>query len=354
VEEAEPNATPSGNTARSRIVQPSDTSRRKREQLDVVLTREVESGCGNGFERYRFVHDALPEIDLCSVSTATTFLGRALKLPLLIEAMTGGAPGTEIVNRNLAVAAERTGAAIGLGSQRAMLEESSVAYTYQVREWAPSVLLFGNIGAIQLRRQGPDAAIGLARQVGADGLVVHLNPAQEVSQEGGDTDWSGVLAAIVGLCAQAELPIVVKETGCGISGSVASRLERAGVAAIDVAGVGGTCWTNVEELRRGNEALVPPGWGIPTADALVECRGAVHVPLIASGGMRTGLDCAKALALGASLVGLALPLLKPALESAGAVASALAALGEQIRTIMFLVGAADLPRLRETGVARVD
>ena len=326
---------------------------RKLDQLDIVLHGEIEGTRGNGFEPIRFVHNALPEVSLAEVSMNTTFLGREFHLPFIIEAMTGGVPGTEAINGNLARAAEGLGIPMCLGSQRAMMERPELTFTYQVRELAPTVFLFGNLGGTQLRALGAEAALRAMDEVGTDGVAIHLNPAQEVNQPGGDTDWTGVLDEIALLCRMSPKPIIVKETGCGLSGEVARRLAAIGVSALDIAGAGGTCWAMVESKRSNGRALVPEGWGITTAESLLACLRATDRPLIASGGMRTGHDAAKALALGASLVGLARPLLAPAMESAEAVTALLLQLAQELATVMLLVGAVSLEELRNVEL-RVD
>jgi isopentenyl-diphosphate Delta-isomerase len=326
---------------------------RKLEQLDLVLRGDAEDVCGNGFEHVRFVHNALPEISLEDISMGTTFLGREFKLPFMIEAMTGGALGTETINRNLARAAEVLGIPMCLGSQRAMMESPGLAFTYQVRDVAPSVFLLGNLGGTQLRSLGAKAALWAMDAVGADGLAIHLNPAQEMNQRGGDSDWTGVLDEIALLCGLSAKPIVVKETGCGLSRDVASRLAATGVSALDVAGAGGTSWTMVESNRNSGRALVPKGWGIRTAESLIACLEVTDKPLIASGGMRTGHDAAKALALGASLVGSARPLLAAAMDSPEAVEAVLLQMARELGTVMLLVGAGSLEELRNVEL-RVD
>lgn len=326
------------------------TSSRKLEHVRICLDRKVEFGKSNGFERYELVHNALPETSLGMIDTSTEFLGKGLRLPFFIEAMTGGSPGTEKINRNLAMAAEELGIGMGLGSQRAMLEDPGMAYTYDVRDVAPGILLLGNIGAIQLSRYSIGEIRGLVRDIKADGLAVHLNAAQELSQPEGDRDWKGVLANIEELCRKADFPVVVKETGCGISGDVAGKLECADVSCIDVAGAGGTSWIRVEHYRGSDTAKAFFEWGIPTAESLKQCRETVKIPLMASGGIRTGLECAKALAMGASLAGLALPLLRPATESHKAVARRLERLAGELRKAMLLAGVRNVGGLRKARI----
>ncbi len=326
------------------------TSSRKLEHINICLNKGVEFSKSNGFEKYELVHNALPEASLSGIDTSTEFLGKAFRLPFFIEAMTGGSPGTEKINRNLAGAAEELGVGMGLGSQRAMLEDPRLAYTYDIRDVAPGIFLLGNIGAAQLSGYSITEIRDLVRGIKADGLAVHLNAAQELSQPEGDRDWSGVLEGLEGLCRKADFPVVVKETGCGISGDVARKLEKAGVSCIDVAGAGGTSFVKIEHYRGSETAKSFLEWGIPTAESLRQCREAVKIPLVASGGIRNGLECAKALAMGASLAGLALPLLRPATESRKSVVMKLEDLAAEFRKAMLLAGVSNVEGLRKVDV----
>ena len=323
---------------------------RKREHLKICIEKNVSFKKTNGFEHYEFEHRALPELGIDDIDTSTTFLGKALRLPFLIEAMTGGCPGTGRINRNLARAAETLGIAMGVGSQRAMLNHPELIQTYQVRRVAPSILLFGNIGATQLTGLSPDAVHALVRQIEADGLVVHLNAAQELCQPEGDKDWRNIVIQIKKLCKILDAPVIVKETGCGIAGETARLLAPSGIQALDVAGAGGTTFTRVEYYRGAPLAKAFFEWGIPTAESLKQCKDAVDIPLIASGGIRTGLDCAKAIAMGASLAGFALPLLQPALTSHQAVIDKIKFIEEEFRMAMLLVGAANIQQLAATPI----
>ncbi len=325
------------------------TSSRKLDHIRICIDRDVEFSKSNGFERHELAHNALPEARLSDMDTSTEFLGKKFRLPFIIEAMTGGSPGTESINRNLAMAAEELGIGMGLGSQRAMLEDPELAYTYDVRDVAPGIFLLGNIGAVQLSMYSINEIRGLVRDIKADGIAVHLNAAQELSQPEGDRDWRGVLANIGKFCRKAGFPVVVKETGCGISGDVARKLEQAGASCIDIAGAGGTSWIMVESYRGSESAKAFLEWGIATAESLMQCRKAVDIPLIASGGIRTGLECAKALAMGASLAGFALPLLKPATESHQAVSRKLSGLAGELRKAMLLAGTGNIEELRKKG-----
>lgn len=331
--------------------------RRKADHIRINLEEDVQfPNLTTGFERYRLVHQALPELDLDAVDTSVSLLGKRLRVPLLISSMTGGTPAAAAINRNLAQAAQARGVAMGLGSQRAGLEQAETAYTFRVRDVAPDILLFANLGAVQLNRgYGVEHCRRAVEMIGADALILHLNPLQEALQADGDRDWRGLLGKIEAVCRGLDVPVVVKEVGWGISEKVARWLAEAGVAAIDVAGAGGTSWSAVESHRAATDtlrrlALAFADWGIPTAEALVQARrGAANLPLIASGGMRTGIDAAKALALGASAVGIASPFLKAAVESSEAVVAAIDQFAAELRVAMFCAGAGNIAALAEPG-----
>ena len=327
---------------------------RKREHIRICLEEDVSFRKTNGFERYEFEYHALPEINLADIDLSITFLGHDFKIPFFIDALTGGADGTDVINRNLAAAAQRLGLGMGLGSQRAMLENPELLYTYQVRDVAPDIFLLGNLGASQLLNYASARVKQLVAAVGADGLALHLNPLQELVQPGGDLNWRNVLAAIREVCQTADVPVVVKEVGGGLSFRVARQLATAGVAALDVAGAGGTSFARVEYYRGSESAAAFFEWGIPTADALKQCRDAVSIPLIASGGIRNGVECAKALAMGASLVGMAYPLLKPAMESADAVIEEINRVALELKKAMLLLGVCNIAELKTCSLKRVD
>lgn len=314
----------------------------------------------NGFERYRFVHRALPEIDKREVDTGAVLLGRSLKAPVVISAMTGGTDLSARINRHLAAAAQALGLAFGVGSQRAAIEDPSVSYSYQVRDVAPDVLLLANLGAVQLNHgYGVKECIAAVEMIGADALVLHLNALQECIQPEGNTDFSNLLPKLAAVCAQLSVPVIVKEVGCGISDEVARELVKIGVAAIDVAGAGGTSWVSVEKHRSGDErtrliADTFGEWGIPTAESLRMVKGvAPDVPVIASGGIRNGLEIAKALALGADCAGIAEPTLRPATLGVEAVVRRLSLLIEELGTAMFCVGARSVDDLRKARLEKV-
>ncbi|HIQ04727.1 MAG TPA: type 2 isopentenyl-diphosphate Delta-isomerase, partial [Anaerolineae bacterium] len=315
-----------------------------------------------GLERYCFVHQALPEVDLTQVDTSVELLEHRLRVPLLISSMTGGTPEAHAINLNLAIAAQEAGIAMGLGSQRTGLEEPDTMKTFRVRHVAPDILLFANLGAIQLNYgYTVDHCRRAVDMVEADALILHLNPLQEALQVDGNWDWRGLLDKITLVCRSLEVPVVVKEVGWGISGRVARWLAEAGVAAIDVAGAGGTSWSAVEMHRASSDerrrlAAAFADWGIPTAESLRMARRAVpDLPLIASGGVRTGIDVAKCLALGATAVGIAGPFLRAAAVSVQAVLDEISALEAELRVALFVAGAANVPALREPGrLIRVD
>jgi isopentenyl-diphosphate delta-isomerase len=332
------------------------TDSRKDEHLRICLDCPVRTlRASNGLERYRFLHQALPELDLAQVDLSTTFLGKTLRAPLFISPMTGGVAVAAAINRRLASAAQALGIGMGVGSQRAAIEDPRWAETYRVREVAPDILLTANLGAVQLNT-GYDVAHceRAVEMIEADALVLHLNPLQEALQPGGDTDFSGLLSRIERVCRTLPVPVLVKEVGYGLSVDAARQLVEAGVAALDVAGAGGTSWSEVERQRaptpqQDRVAAQFADWGIPTAEAVRAVRGALpQVPLVASGGIETGIEAAKCIALGADLVGLAWPLLRPAICSEGAVREALEVIERTLRIAMFCIGAPDVEALQQT------
>jgi isopentenyl-diphosphate delta-isomerase len=329
----------------------AETLQRKRKHIEVCLSEAVEYQTRTtGFERYDLPYKALPESDLSRVDTRTRFLGKTLEAPVLIGAMTGGAELSATINRNLALAAQQLGVGLMLGSQRVMLENPETTASFAVRGYAPDVLLLGNLGVAQLRKgYGPAEIVKAIESIGADGLALHTNPLQEALQPGGDEDFSGLVDKLHEVVPQVPYPLVLKEVGHGLSAEVAASVAGAGFAALDVAGAGGTSWAKVEEFVRYGEVRSPAlaEWGIPTAEALAEVRAALpEMPLVASGGIRSGVDAAKALALGAQVVAVARPLLAPALESQEAVVAYLARFIRELRVAMHGCGAAHLAALR--------
>jgi isopentenyl-diphosphate delta-isomerase len=300
----------------------------------------------------------LPELDFDDLDVATTFLGKRLRAPLLISSMTGGFDLARKVNRNLAAAAQQLGLGMGVGSQRVAIEEPSVADSFQVREVAPDILLLGNLGAVQLNYgYGIKQCRRAVEMIAADGLILHLNVLQEAVQPEGNRNFKGLTEKIAAVCGELEVPVVAKEVGSGISADAARRLARAGVKAIDVAGKGGTSWYSVE-AKRAIKAGKPVDaafvqWGIPTEEALIQVREALpDMELVASGGIRTGLDIAKAIALGANVAALGQPLLASALESSDNVVKFLSAIIHELKIVMLCVGAASLAALRQTKLVR--
>ncbi len=342
-------------TDNERAAGPNATQRRKGDHIRINLEEDVQAkGITTGLERYRLVHMALPELDLAEVSTATTFLGHHLHAPLLVSCMTGGIERGREINLRLARTARALGCAMGVGSQRAAIEDPSLEYLFQVREAAPDVLLLANLGAVQLNYgYGLDECRRAVEMIGADALVLHLNPLQEALQPEGNVNFGGLLARIEAVCRALDAPVIVKEVGWGISARVARQLAEAGVAAIDVAGAGGTSWSEVERhraptARRRRVSAAFAGWGISTAESLRMARQAAPtLPLIASGGLRDGLDAAKAIALGASLAGYASPLFRAAAESDEAAHDLLSGFIDELRIAMFCCGSRDLDALRD-------
>jgi isopentenyl-diphosphate delta-isomerase len=330
------------------------TATRKREHIETVLSEDVAAkGVRTGFEKFFFEHCALPEFDLDRVDLSTKLFGRRLDAPFLISSMTGGTAMAHAINLHLAEAAQALGIAMGLGSQRAAIERTELAETYRVRKVAPDILLFANFGAVQLNYgYGVDEARRAVDMIEADALFLHLNPLQEAVQSDGDRDWGGVLDRIGDLASALDIPVVVKEVGNGISATLARRLADCGIAAIDIAGAGGTSWSEVEAHRQPDPFMRRVAhsfadWGIPTALALIEAKQAVpEIPLFASGGIRSGVDAAKAIRLGAALVGTAAPVLGTAAETAEAVRERMSRYIEELRVAAFCTGAASLGALR--------
>ncbi|MBW0015890.1 type 2 isopentenyl-diphosphate Delta-isomerase [Mycobacterium sp.] len=329
---------------------------RKRRHIDVCLDGDVGyRGVTTGLERYRLPYNALTQTSLDDVDLSTEFLGARLRAPVLVGAMTGGAKLSGTINRNLAAAAQRLGIGMMLGSQRVMLDSAlgqRAADSFAVRDVAPDVLLFGNIGVSQLTKDTvPDIVRALDR-VGANALAVHTNPLQEAIQHNGDTDFAGSLDRLHDLADLLGYPVLLKEVGHGIGAAAVAELLRPSgeppVAAIDVAGAGGTSWSRVEQLVRYGELRYPDlaDWGIPTAQAIGEVRAALpDIPLVASGGIRTGMDAATALALGANVVAIARPLLSAAIDSAAAATAWLQRFIDGLRICLHGCGARDLRAL---------
>ncbi len=319
-----------------------DISKRKADHLAIAASQQVEFHRSTLLEHVHLVHQALPELAVDEIDLRTELAGKQLRAPLVITGMTGGTAEAAAVNRDLARAAQDAGVALGLGSQRAMGERPELADTYDVRGVAPDVVLFGNIGAVQLAAWGAPRAVELARRIGADAMCVHLNPAQELTQDAGDRDFRGLVAAIERLVGEG-MPVIVKETGCGLSRRAAVALASASIRTVDVGGAGGTSWVAVETRRARQPMAQVTGealwdWGIPTAASVAYCVEA-GLETIATGGIRTGVDVARALALGARAAGIAAPLLKAQRDGgADGVVQALEGVLHPLRTVMVLCG----------------
>jgi isopentenyl-diphosphate delta-isomerase len=321
---------------------------RKAEHIRLALDPRMQLG-HNFFDDYRFEAEACPEIDLAAIDTGAELLGRRLAAPLLISSMTGGTEMAGRINRNLAEGAERTGVALGVGSQRKALEDPAKADTFRVREVAPSIVLLANLGAVQLNYgMGVRECRQAVEMIGADGLILHLNALQEAIQPEGQCNFSGLLPKIGAVVRELGVPVVVKEIGCGISEATARALAAQGVRIIDTAGVGGTSWARIEAQRADDVEIgeLFAGWGLPTPESIQQVRRVPGVTVIASGGVRNGLDAAKAIALGADLVGLAHPFLAPALESAERVAAKVRRTVRELRICMFCLGVTTIAELR--------
>lgn len=333
----------------------TDITARKDQHLDVILSGRAQHGLDSGFADVRFVHEALPDLDHGKIDLGADFLGRRLKAPLLISSMTGGPARAEAINARLAEAAQHLGIGLAVGSQRAALEtDGAPGLDMALRLRAPDTPILANIGAAQLTRGfGVDEARRVLDMIAADALIVHLNPLQEACQPEGDRDWWGVGAALEALVKALDAPVVVKETGAGMSAATARRLFSMGVAGVDVAGAGGSNWATVEGERSESEvdkahAAAFADWGIPTARSIAEVRAACPKTLIiGSGGIRDGVDAAKAIRLGADMVGQAAGVLTAAMVSTEAVVEHFQTLIRQMRTVCFCTGSANLTALRK-------
>lgn len=340
------------------LTPPSPIETRKADHLRLCIEEDVQfRETTSGFERYRFTHCCLPELDRTEIDLTSTFLGKKLAAPLLISSMTGGTELAQTINYRLADVAQKYKIAMGVGSQRIAVENPQLADTFAVRRRAPDILLFANIGAVQLNyNYGLAQCQKIVDLLEADALILHLNPLQECVQTEGDTNFKGLLDQIAKLCEKLPVPVIAKEVGNGISGKMAKKLLAAGVSAIDIAGAGGTSWAKIEgeRARDGKQRRLGTtfaDWGIPTAECIVSTRAAApDVPLIASGGLQHGLDAAKAIALGADMAGLARAFLQAAAESESALELLVEVLIAEIATVMFCTGCANLDELKHSGV----
>lgn len=331
----------------------SMTKRRKLEHIEICLDEDVVCRRSTMFENIEFIHNALPEIDKDKIDLTTNFFGLRASAPVVIAAMTGGHPRTKSINQRLAVAAEELGIPIGVGSQRAAVEDPSLVDTFSiVRESAPSVPVIANIGATHV-----DFAQDAVSMIEADVLAVHLNPLQEAIQPEGDCNSEGVIESIAAIVDEVDVPVIVKETGAGISAEVAASLEEVGIDGVDVGGVGGTSWAGVEYYRAMKEdddmkaqlGLEFWDWGIPTALSVIMVLDSTKLDVIATGGIRTGLDVAKALSLGAVASGLALPLLRPAVFGSSLdIVVEIERIIEGLRVVMYLTGSSNVDEIAST------
>ncbi len=333
---------------------PSPTSNRKTDHIRINLTERVQSGLTSGLEAYHFPHQALPELDLEEIRLEFHLFDKIVAAPLFISSMTGGTREAGKINQVLAAAAQDAGIPMGVGSQRAALEDPVLAATFQVRKTAPDILLFANLGGVQLNYgMTPDDCQRAVDMIEADALILHLNPLQEAVMPDGNTRFSGLLAKIEAVCKTLPVPVIAKEVGWGISQKAARQLLSAGIAAIDVAGAGGTSWSEVEMHRAKSDqqrqvASSFLNWGIPTADSIQLVRQAApELPLFASGGLHSGVEIAKAIALGATMGGMAGPFLKAAADSPEEVRQLIQRIKREIQISMFACGARDLEALRK-------
>ena len=326
---------------------------RKADHIKINLEQDVRSAFTTGLENYHFVHEALPELDLERVDTSLKLFDKLLAAPILISSMTGGTAEAETINLRLAETAYVMRAAMGVGSQRAALEHPEQAKTFQVRRVAPDILLFANLGAVQLNYgYGIDHCRRAVDMIQADALILHLNPLQEAVQDGGDTNFADLAKKIEEMCKKLGVPVIAKEVGWGISERTAKLLADCGISAIDVAGAGGTSWSQVEMHRAPDEftrelAATFVGWGIPTADSILNVKKAVpDMTIFASGGLKDGLDIAKCVALGATLGGMAGQFLKAAAVSTEQAVEMMKLTKRQIEVTMFACGVGTLEGLK--------
>ncbi len=326
---------------------------RKADHIKINLEQDVRSALTSGLENYHFIHEALPELDLNRLDTTLNLFGKKLNAPILISSMTGGTAEAGLINLRLAEAAQECRVAMGVGSQRAAIENPEQASTFQVRRVAPDILLFANIGAVQLNYgYGIDQCREAVDMIQADALYLHLNPLQEAVQDGGDVNFEGLAKKIEEICKKLKVPVIAKEVGWGISERTAKLLSDCGVQAIDVAGAGGTSWSQVEMHRAPDEftrqlAATFVGWGIPTAESILNVKKAVpDMTIFASGGIKDGLDIAKCIALGATLGGMAGNFLKAAAVSTENAVETIKLIKKQIEVTMFATGVGTLEGLQ--------
>lgn len=329
--------------------------KRKAQHIELVLNEKVTGdNISTGLEKYRFLHNALPEIDFDEITLDTAFLGKKMKTPFLVSSMTGGAAMAGTINRNLAIAAEERGWAFALGSTRALIENEKYRESFQIRKYAPTIPIIANLGAVQFNYGfGIDQCKQIIEMTEADMLVLHLNSIQEIVQQEGDRNFKDLLGSIEQVCTQLDIPVGAKEVGFGIDGTIAKKLTDVGISFIDVAGAGGTSWSQVEKLRSKEKikkiaAEAFTSWGIPTAECIVSVKDAIDKPIIASGGIKNGMDAAKAIALGSDMVGFARSILKEATESPEDLIELFETRELELQMTMFGIGAATVGELKGT------
>ena len=334
---------------------------RKNDHIYINSQKDVKSSNTTGIEKFRLIHNALPEINLSDVDTSISVFEKSLSLPLMISSMTGGTEKAHAINRVLANSAQKNNIAMGVGSQRIGIEQDLRMETFDMRKYAPDILLFANLGAVQLNNTFTiDDCKKAVEAIDADALILHLNPLQEALMEGGDTNFSGILKKIEQVCKYLDVPVVVKEVGWGISAHTARKLVEAGVQAIDVAGAGGTSWSEVEKFRatdpvRKRIAEGFRGWGIPTAEAIEKIREELpDVLLFASGGLKNGIDIIKCIALGANLGGIARSFLTAAMKSQEAADLYIEELSRQMKIAMFAIGAENINAITSEKITRIN
>ena len=339
---------------------PSPITVRKNDHIRINLTEDVQSSISTGLEKYQFIHNAIPELDLGSISLEQNVFQKTLNAPILISSMTGGTQEAKEINRILASAAQATGIALGVGSQRAGIDDPSQAHTFQVRTVAPDILLFANLGAVQLNYgYSVDECQRAVDMIDADALILHFNALQEAVQQEGDTNFSNLLGKIEDVCRNLSVPVIAKEVGWGFSKTNAKQLADVGISAIDVAGAGGTSWTQVEMHRtkipsQRKLAAAFIDWGIPTVESIHNVKEiAPDLLVFASGGLRSGIDIAKCVALGANLGGMAGPFLKAASSSLDDTITVITELISEIHVCMFAAGAANITQLQETPLKKI-
>jgi isopentenyl-diphosphate delta-isomerase len=335
----------------------TQTSNRKNDHLRINLEEDVSSGITSGLKNYHFIHQALPEIDLNKIDLQTEIMGKQISAPIFISSMTGGSDEARSVNRNLALAANELYIPMGVGSQRAAIEDPDLADTFKLRDIAPDIPLFANLGAVQLNYgYGVKECQQAVDMIEADALILHLNPLQEALQPEGNTDFSGLLSKISEVVSGISVPVIVKEVGWGISSETAASLSNAGIKYIDVAGGGGTSWSQIEKFRSENKeqadiAALFRDWGISTADSVRDLANSnLPISIFASGGLRSGLDAAKCIALGADLCGFAGRIIKAATNSSDAVIAQLNMIKKELQISMFAAGVPDIKTLKTTPI----